>query len=278
MKKRENFYLVFLMVICSIFLTFAFFCLQALQKGFQIHIVFFFIGFVAAALFIGWQFTHYLRHMDYEKEVLIEKERLQEECRLEMKKEQKELEELEQNISQYMKHIEELLERAAVDETKDYAGTILEECSQKRWKKMCNRPLLDAVLHSKAEICEENNIDFEVNSYIPENIAFSEAEMISVYHNLLNNAIEACMRMDEGEMRWITLRSGIKSGFFILQIENTRKRNEKIGGKTWKKDKASHGLGKKIVKDIVEKYNGDCLFEKKRDSYSVIISVAVEEN
>ncbi len=273
MKNREKIYLFFLMVTGIIFLMFTFWCLTILQDGFQLRIAVFFVIFIMAVLFIGIQFTKYLRHMDYEKEILDEKERLQKEYMLEIEKEQEALSELEKNISDYMDHIKSLLERAAVKETKEYTETILEECSKKRWKKMCNHPLLDAVLHSKAEICEKNDILLEVNSFVPENIPFSDAEIISIYHNLLNNAIEACQRMDAGEKRWITFKTGSKNGVFIINAENSRKRNEHIAGNTWKKDKAFHGLGKKIVRDIAEKYHGSCLYDKNKDSYSVIVTV-----
>ena len=257
MKNREKIYLFFLMVTGIIFLMFTFWCLTILQDGFQLRIAVFFVIFIMAVLFIGIQFTKYLRHMDYEKEILDEKERLQKEYMLEIEKEQEALSELEKNISDYMDHIKSLLE----------------ECSKKRWKKMCNHPLLDAVLHSKAEICEKNDILLEVNSFVPENIPFSDAEIISIYHNLLNNAIEACQRMDAGEKRWITFKTGSKNGVFIINAENSRKRNEHIAGNTWKKDKAFHGLGKKIVRDIAEKYHGSCLYDKNKDSYSVIVTV-----
>lgn len=273
MKNKEKIYLLFLMVTGIIFLMLAFWCLIILQNRFQVRIVLFFVIFIMAVLFIGIQFIKYIRHMDYEKEIFDEKERLQKEYMAEIEQEQKELEKLENNISEYTEHIKELIEKSAIKETKEYAETILEECSRKRWQTMCNHPLLDAVLHSKAESCNANGIEFEVNSFVPEDIPFSDAEIISIYHNLLNNAIEACQRMDAGENRWITLKIGVKNGMFVINVQNSRKRNERITGNTWKKDMAFHGLGKKIVRDIVEKYHGSCLYDKKRDSYSVIITV-----
>lgn len=273
MKNKEKIYLLFLLVTGIIFLMFTFWCLIILQNGFQLRIALFFVIFILAVLFIGIQFTKYLKYMDYEKEIFEEKERLQKEYMIEIGHEQNELEKLEKNISDYMEHIKNLIEQSAVKETKEYTETILEECGKKRWKPMCNHPLLDAVIHSKAKDCNENKIELEVSSFVPERMPFSDAEIISIYHNLLNNAIEACLRMDIDEKRWIRFKTGVKNGMFIINMQNSRKRNERIIGNTWKKDASFHGLGKKIVRDIVEKYNGSCLYDKKRDSYSVIITV-----
>lgn len=276
MKKQEKLYLALLAVISVIFMLLTLSSLRVLQRDVCLANIFLFTGFLSAVVFIGIQFSRYVRHIDYEKELLLEKENLQKMCLKEMEMEQQVLEELEKNIEKYMEHIQELLERSETEEIKEYTATILDECHQKRWIGMCNHPLLDAVLHTKRETCEKNAIELETDSYIPEKIPFSDAELISLYHNLLNNAIEACQRMPEEEKKWITFQTGVKNERFVLKIENSRKENEHIKGKTWKQDKAHHGLGRKIVKDIIARKNGDCLFEKKKDSYSVILSVGLE--
>ena len=99
--------------------------------------------------------------------------------------------------------------------------------------------------------------------------------MISIFHNLLDNAIEACMRMKQGEERRISFRTGVKNGQFVLSCVNTRRKNETILGKTWKKDSSLHGLGQKIVEDIVCEHKGNCVCDTKPDSWSVIITLGL---
>ncbi len=234
------------------------------------------IVFLAATILAEGRFFYLQLHMDYEKEALEEKERLQNEYHREMEKEQRDLEELEKNVARYMRHIAELLERREVEATRDYAQNILDECHKKEWVKLCNHPLLDAVLHAKQQICEEQEIVFEAAAYVPEDIFCTDAEMISIFHNLLDNAIEACMRMKQGEERRISFRTGVKNGQFVLSCVNTRRKNETILGKTWKKDPSLHGLGQKIVEDIVCEHKGNCVCDTKPDSWSVIITLALE--
>lgn len=270
MEKKEKMYLFVLAFICIIFLISALRCMQAIQKDVQLTTVLLLAGFVLGIIFVCLQFSHYIRHMDYEKDLLAEKEQLQKECEKEIQSEQEALNQLESNIDQYMKHMEELLKNAEIEKTKEYTKGILESCSQNRWVKMCNHPLLDAVFHSKIELCEKNNIQFYVNSYVPERIPILEKELISIFHNLLNNAIEACLRMEAGTDRWVLFQSGVKNGKFVIKVENSNNKNEKIIGKTWKSDRKLHGLGKKIVKDIAVKYEGNFFCEKEKEKYRAI--------
>lgn len=275
---KEKVYFVLLITTFFVFVLFNFSCVHALQKEWQPYILLLFLGSMVAASMVVVEFVHYLRRIDYEKEALEVKKKLQNEYFHEIEKEKSRLADLKANVSKHMETLEKMLENSDIEESKEYADSVLQEYNKKRWKKMCNQPLLDAVLHAKIDVFEEMNIRFDVDSYISEKLPFSESELISIFHNLINNAIEACSRMDDGKERWITFRSGVKNGVFIIHCANSRKKNERIFGRTWKKDVASHGLGKKIVRRIVEKHRGTVLYEQKKESYSVILTVQIQSS
>lgn len=277
MKKQKKFQTVFIVFVFLLLNLLAIFCLWGLIRQFNVQLLLLALFFILASVFIGRQLLYFTTHMDYEQEIIEAEKQIQENNRREMEREQESLGKLEQEVSRYMGHIEELLEQAAVEETKEYTQNILAECNKKKWQQMCNRPLLDAVLHSKRQFCDEQGIEFDVMSYVPENMVCTESEMISIFHNLLNNAIEACVRMGRNEKRRVFFRTGVRNGQFVLSCLNTRKKKERFTGKTWKKNSALHGMGQKIVYDIVRRHQGNCVCDKKKDTYSMVITFNLSE-
>lgn len=86
-----------------------------------------------------------------------------------------------------------------------------------------------------------------------------DGDKISMFGNLLANALEAAEKCREQERR-ISVKMYMGNAYFLIaQIENTyidkiQKEGERF--LSTKKDKENHGLGVKIVEDLAEKYGG----------------------
>ncbi|UZT06167.1 GHKL domain-containing protein [Clostridium sp. LQ25] len=91
----------------------------------------------------------------------------------------------------------------------------------------------------------------------------------TILGNLLDNAIEACYFVEDGE-RKIDLNIYNRNNSIIISIINTKKHEESLE-KTWKSDKLNHGIGLKSVKKLVDKYNGAMNDEDKGEIYEVNI-------
>lgn len=119
---------------------------------------------------------------------------------------------------------------------------------------------LDVILSEKSKLCNKNNISLfiDVNNF--DKCSFIESiDVCSIFSNLLDNAIEACVKVENLE-RKIILRGTIVNNFYVIKLENTKQNKININNnfiKTDKKDKYFHGIGLVSVRDSLSKYNGE---------------------
>lgn len=103
---------------------------------------------------------------------------------------------------------------------------------------------------------QDNEISFDFDISIPENLGITAVEVYVIMGNTLDNAIEACCALPV-KRRYIHLQMRTFHDMLFYKIENPyaedyQKRNK---GK-------NHGFGLQNVKRCVDKYNGDMLIEK----------------
>ena len=105
----------------------------------------------------------------------------------------------------------------------------------------------------------------------------SRVDVVEILSNLIDNAIEACERMED-KNRYINIDTSFKANFWIVVIENSKAVSEKPIKNKFKTNKSGeHGLGLKIVKMITNKYDGALRYEDNKDSFKVELMINVEE-
>lgn len=108
----------------------------------------------------------------------------------------------------------------------------------------------------KAEKAKELQIKLTIDCTEEDITALSGVEICSLFGNLLDNAVEACCKL-EPEERCIALFVRKECGEQIICCRNTVKSTSR--DKFWetrKKDKQWHGVGLKVIEQISEKYHG----------------------
>lgn len=132
---------------------------------------------------------------------------------------------------------------------------------------------LDVILGEKDMLCRSKKIKFSpmVNG---KTLNFlSEVDIYSLFGNILDNAIEACEKLDENE-RYIGLKIYKQNSFVIINTINPflgeiKKENGNII--TTKNDKVSHGYGLKSIKYVVDKYDGKIDINDRKNIFSLTI-------
>ena len=120
---------------------------------------------------------------------------------------------------------------------------------------------LDVILTSKSLLCEKHGIEFTCLIDGKKINFLTEEEILSLFGNLLDNAIEAVQKIAEPEKRVISLSSRVDGDSFVIREENyCAVTPEFVGGypKTTKGDEYYHGFGVKSIGYIVKKHGGKC--------------------
>ena len=137
--------------------------------------------------------------------------------------------------------------------------------------------LLDVILSRKRRLAEENNIDFKIEAECVSALPCEEHEIVSLFENLLDNAIEACVMVRQQGNPFISMQiKRIMNGDvgYSIYIENSKNKElhpVETHFVTSKEDKENHGNGVAIIQSIVEKYQGEIKFFDKGESFLVTI-------
>ena len=122
---------------------------------------------------------------------------------------------------------------------------------------MTGNKAVDALLYQKRKRAEEENIKWECDVHMPKEYCINEFDLCVLFGNILDNALEACGRMQGGECRFINIQAKTVKKCFLLEVKNSMNRTEKCtDGFPNKGDSQEHGIGLLNVSDVVNKYNG----------------------
>lgn len=118
--------------------------------------------------------------------------------------------------------------------------------------------MIDAILNSKISLAKARGIFIDAKAIVPKNISMSEVDLSLIIGNLLDNAMEACMKIEEPEKRFIRVYIDILKGQLYIYVMNSIDEELKRSGKTYISTKNSryHGFGLMRMDKVVEKYHG----------------------
>lgn len=112
----------------------------------------------------------------------------------------------------------------------------------------------DAILNEKITLMKEKNIAFTEEISLPSACRLEPVELCCILSNTLDNAIEACERIPNGD-RWIKAQAFVKQSQLIVVIENSIA-VETVGNIPPLRTQEGRGIGLFNVRGVIEKYGG----------------------
>lgn len=134
---------------------------------------------------------------------------------------------------------------------------------------------LDLILTEKSLYCEKNNIKLTIMAEGGDLSFMSDADIYSLFGNILDNAVEAVMKV-EPERRAVTLSIKTVGNMIVVHEQNYFAGKIKfVNGTpaTSKNDTSQHGYGILSIRRIVEKYGGGLDISADGDIYTLNATV-----
>ncbi len=75
--------------------------------------------------------------------------------------------------------------------------------------------MVDSILNTKISIAEKNNIKVTADAVVSDKVAISDIDLCVIIGNLLDNAIEASMTVENEEERFIRIYIAEKNGSIL---------------------------------------------------------------
>lgn len=118
--------------------------------------------------------------------------------------------------------------------------------------------MVDAILNSKLSLAVSQDININAKATVPENLQVADIDLCVIIGNLMDNAMEAAVKLENHENRFIRVYIREMKGQLYISITNSTAGEIKKTNKEYISTKLgiSHGFGLKRVDSIVDKYNG----------------------
>lgn len=189
--------------------------------------------------YLEWQLNHQLKHYSSieEKNLMLKRYR--------------------HDMTNHWVLVNRLIKNNEIDIAEKYSSKMAEELiGEDNLILDTGNPILDAILTEKIQKANSFNIHISKEIIISKNIKIDPIDCCVIFGNILDNAIEACIELDN--KRYIEIKLNSKSNMLICKVKNSMNSNKSIkkGYKTTKKDKDTHGFGIMNIKKSIEKYNG----------------------
>jgi sensor histidine kinase regulating citrate/malate metabolism len=161
----------------------------------------------------------------------------------------------------YHNHIQTMKAHLTLEQTKElesYLSKLDDDLTSVDTVLRTGNVMVDAILNSKISLALSRKINVNIKAIVPEELKISEIDLCVIIGNLLDNAMEACLKQVNENDRFIRVYIDVLKKQLYISVTNSVggeiKKNEKNYIST--KNSASHGFGLMRVDRIAEKYEG----------------------
>lgn len=159
-----------------------------------------------------------------------------------------------------------------VDVVKEMISSVLLEINELEGQIYTQNNAINAICKVKFSDAKKKKIPIDYDISLPEYINISYGDLGILYGNLLDNAMDACEKLEE-ESRYISIITKLYNESLLLSIENSKDSSLFSEEKyfTTKRDRKNHGFGIKSVREVVERYHGTIHISSDTDKFKVEI-------
>ena len=170
--------------------------------------------------------------------------------------------------------VSQLVEEGHYGEALNVLDNTDKELEKSRPEKYCDNIYINSVLIMHRRTAQDNGISISYNIDIPEEISVNVYELSVVMSNLIENAINACVKIPDYSDRYIKVKARSTENNLVLEIVNSciaKAETDKNGMPVT--DREGHGIGVISVETFVNKYNGMLDFMAEEDRFTARVLV-----
>lgn len=193
----------------------------------------------------------------------------------------KDIQKYNQNMSRFkhdmMNHFSNIggmLENNDIDEAKEYLQSIGQRLSSVKSVINTGNSVIDVIFNSKVTLARENNIVCNNTIVVPPKIHMDSVDLSVILSNLIDNAIEATLKIDEN--RFIDTHIHIYKHALFISVKNSFDGNIRTSKDVYlstKKSNLEHGIGLKNIVYVIQKYNGTKNIEHDDKTFTISIMI-----
>ena len=177
------------------------------------------------------------------------------------------------DMNNHMSVIKYFLENKDYKNMDDYIKSLSERIVTNKNNNICSNKVINAICLDKCDRCKKEGINIRFDIIINKELNIDNLDLCIVLGNLIDNAIEACEKINDKDVqKFIQVSARIYLNQIYIKVINSKSnRVEKRNGKflTSKRDKKNHGIGLENVKEAVHKNHGDIEIKDSKNTFEV---------
>lgn len=192
--------------------------------------------------------------------------------------------ELQHEIMKYRHDFNNVLTTAmnlyTYPDTAEKGKEMLDELSRKNQSnKMpfyCANNIVNAILWDKSNTAEESGVTLDCDASLSNDIPIDDVDLCCLIVNMLDNAIRGAKAAENDKSIGIKIKE--ENGRIYISVSNYADMPDFESTEKLPSTKANknHGYGTEIIRNIVQKYDGDVLFTCKDRKFSTALSIRIK--
>ncbi len=178
---------------------------------------------------------------------------------------------LHHEMRHHMLALEAILADGDTERARRYVGAVAEDLAQVPTGRYCRNILVDMIAGSFLDRAAAQGIRVEQHLDLPETLNIADEDLSVFLSNMLQNALEACERMNPEQDRYIWVDMHLRGNFLCIQCVNSRPEGEEP------REREGHGYGLTAMRAVAEKYNSALLIERAPKRFSVTSDFCLEK-
>jgi len=155
----------------------------------------------------------------------------------------------------------EMLSSGQQERAKTYAHSLLDKVDALPSDTYSANPIINAIVGRYLNKAKAAGISVSADILDMEKAFLRDDELCVLLTNMLENALEACLKMPEASTRFLRFRLRASEDHLIIVCENSTDASVTIDPDkniaTSKEEPEHHGFGLQVMRQIVEKYKGE---------------------
>lgn len=192
--------------------------------------------------------------------------------------------ELQHEIMKYRHDFNNVLTTAmnlyTYPDTAEKGKEMLDELSRKNQSnKMpfyCANNIVNAILWDKSNTAKESGVTLDCDASLSNDIPIDDVDLCCLIVNMLDNAIRGAKAAESDKSICIKIKE--ENGRIYISVSNYADMPDFESTEKLPSTKANknHGYGTEIIRNIVQKYDGDVLFTCKDRKFSTALSIRIK--
>jgi len=162
----------------------------------------------------------------------------------------------------------ERIEGEGRDDALELICQMTDEVKSITGRRYCGCNIVNGILSREERRMVAQGIRCDLRAEVPEELGVRELDLCRVLTNMLENARQSCMRIEQPGKRSVAANMRVCEGYLYITVRNTRPPGE-LKLRSDKEDKKLHGLGLHIIRQITTRSNGELIITDEEDAVTM---------